>query len=79
MCASFPSHSDCACKCLVLRGSKYLKNNGKAETAGTELTVNENCNKGISNYTKISIPYDRIAIFLGGDFISFFFIYNTDI
>ena len=31
---------------------------GIAETAGTELTVND---KGISNYTQISIPYNRTA------------------
>ena len=40
---------------------KTWSTTGIAETAGTELTVNDNCNKGISNYAQISIPYDRTA------------------
>ena len=45
----------------VIQVRKTRNTKGIAETAGTELTVNDNCNKGISNYAQISIPYDRTA------------------
>ena len=37
---------------------KTWSTTGIAETAGTELTVNDNCNKEISNYAQNSFRYD---------------------